>query len=141
MDRNFITLSKFVACYGILHYFYEQENILIENQYILDNVLEVMDMYGINLKQKQADKLLSVNDYLNKLNTDTLVPIEVMVAMINGIIEDELLYVKYEPKRKALLKLQENIIKTELYHLDDFVFDKADELNKYLENQIKNYRG
>ena len=98
-------------------------------------------MYNLNPKQKINDKVLFFSDYLYDLNKNIIVSPEILLAMLNGIIEMELLYIKYLPKKKALLELQEKIIKHTDYHIDDYVFDKADELEEYLENQIKNYRG
>jgi len=141
MDKNFINLSKFTVCYGILYFFYESVKELEEHRPLLNSIINVMDMYNLNPKQKVNDKILKVNDYLHDLNKDVMVSPEVLIAMLNGIIENELLYVKYLPKKKALLELQEKIIKHTDYHIDNYVFDKADELNRYLENQIKNYRG
>ncbi len=140
MNKNFIILIKFTVCYGILYFYYESIKKLEDYKSLLNSIIHVIDMYNLNPKQKINDKVLFFSDYLYDLNKNIIVSPEILLAMLNGIIEMELLYIKYLPKKKALLELQEKIIKHTDYHIDNYVFDKADELNEYLEKQIRSYK-
>jgi len=129
------TFNILVICHKVLYYFYEASNELKDNKDLLIALEKVIRLYDIN--NKYIKSMQKIHNALIEKNKGKNIYVEEILALLNALIEDELLTVKYLPKRNALIELQNIIINHSDYHINYEIFDKADELKQHFTKLIK----
>ncbi len=142
MNNRKATIIKLCTCYGVLFSHYKIDGTENEKQNVVlfDKIFSVLDYYVYNKNSKEADKLVKAIQEINKIGEYIKSTPAIVLSMLNGIIEMELIQVKNINKFKALNELQELIINHTDYNFNGYGdFEKSEEIEKLINEQIKKY--
>lgn len=134
------TLTKLATIYGLIYCYYEDlEEIQTDLvQMLLQYIYNLMEHYIYSPSLKELNNLKQNIIDIEKEGRYLTLDISVIFGLLDQIIEDERLHIRYSEKLKAMNELQEYLIELKDYaELTDYQLDIAESINQFINKQVR----